>query len=62
MSKIILRLNQKKIIYIVLYIMFLNPIVSPLDEPIYIPTKNYFCFDVDIFWQTVEYNNNLFKL
>ena len=42
--------------------MFLNPIVSPLDVPFYIPTKNYFCFDVDMFWQTVEYNNNLFKL
>ena len=42
--------------------MFLNPIVSPLDEPIYIPTKKYFCFDVDIFWRTVEYNNNLLKL
>ena len=55
----------EKNIYIVLYIyitMFLNPIASPLDEPFYLPAKNYFCFDVGIFWQTVEYNNNLFKL
>jgi hypothetical protein len=42
--------------------MFRNPVVSPLDEPFYLPAKTYFCFDVDIFWQTVEYNNNLFKL
>jgi hypothetical protein len=42
--------------------MFLNPVASPLDEPFYLPAKNYFCFDVGIFWQTVEYNNNLFKL
>ena len=42
--------------------MFLNPIVSPLDEPIYNPTYHYKIHDVDLFWKTVEYNNNLFKL
>ncbi len=52
----------EKIIYVVLYItMFLNPIASPLDEPFYLPSKHYMIFDVDIFWQIVEYNNNLFK-
>ena len=54
---------EKNNIYSIIYItMFLNPIASPLDEPFYLPAKNYFCFDVGIFWQTVEYNNNLFKL
>ena len=42
--------------------MFLNPIASPLDEPIYRPTNHYKIYDVDLFWKTVEYNNNLFKL
>ena len=49
-------------IYIVLYIMFLNPIVSPIDEPIYRPTNHYKIYDVNLFWQIVEYNNNLLKL
>jgi hypothetical protein len=54
---------EKNNIYSIIYItMFLNPIASPLDEPFYLPAKHYFCFDVAIFWQTVEYNNNLFKL
>jgi len=57
-----IRLIEKKIIYIVLYIMFLNPITSPIDEPIYRPTNHYKIYDVDLFWKTVEYNNNLFKL
>ena len=53
----------EKRIYIVLCItMFINPVASPLDEPFYLPTKHYIFFDVDMFWQTVEYNNNLFKL
>ena len=42
--------------------MFLNPIVSPLDEPIYRPTTHYKIYDVNLFWRTVEYSNNLFKL
>ncbi len=42
--------------------MFLNPITSPLDEPIYRPTTHYKIYGVKLFWQTVEYNNNLFKL
>ena len=42
--------------------MFLNPVASPLDEPFDLPAKTDFCFDVAMFWQTVEYNNNLFKL
>ena len=42
--------------------MFHNPIVLPIDYPIYQPTKNYKIHDVDLFWQTIEYNNNLFKL
>ena len=42
--------------------MFLNPIVSPIDEPIYRPTNHYKIFDVNLFWQIVEYNNNLLKL
>ena len=42
--------------------MFVNHVASPLDEPFYLPSKHYMVFDVDIFWQTVEYNNNLFKL
>ena len=42
--------------------MFLNPVASPLDEPFYLPAKHYFCFDVAMFWQEIEYNNNLFKL
>jgi hypothetical protein len=54
---------EKNNIYSIIYItMFLNPVASQLDEPFYLPAKTYFCFDVDIFWQTVEYNNNLFKL
>ena len=40
--------------------MFLNPITSPIDEPIYRPTNHYKIYDVDFFWKTVEYNNNLF--
>ena len=55
-----MRLIEKIIIYIVLYIMFFNPITSPIDEPIYRPSKHYMIFDVDLFWQTIEYNNNLF--
>ena len=42
--------------------MFLNPVASPLDEPFYLPSKHYMILDVDMFWQAVEYNNNLFKL
>ena len=40
--------------------MFLNPIASPIDQPFYEPTKHYKIYDVDLFWQTVEYNNYLF--
>ena len=40
--------------------MFLNPIASPIDQPFYEPTKHYKIYDVDLFWQTVEYNNNFF--
>ena len=57
-----MRLIEIIIIYIVLYIMFLNPITSPIDEPIYRPTNHYKIYDVDFFWKTIEYNNNLFKL
>ena len=42
--------------------MFLNPIASTLDETIYSPANHYKIYDVDLFWKTVEYNNNLFKL
>ena len=42
--------------------MFHNPIVLPIDYPIYQPTKNYKINDVDLFWQIIEYNNDLFKL
>ena len=42
--------------------MFLNPITSPIDDPIYRPTTHYKKYGVKLFWQTVEYNNNLFKL
>ncbi len=42
--------------------MFKNPIVSPLDIPVYQPTRNYKIDDVNLFWQLIEYNNNLFEL
>jgi hypothetical protein len=42
--------------------MFVNLVASPLDESFYLPSKHYVVFDVDISWQTVEYNDNLFKL
>ena len=42
--------------------MFLNPIVSPIDESIYRPTNHYKIYDVNLFWQIVQYNNNLLKL
>ena len=36
--------------------------VSPIDEPIYWPINHYNIYDVNVFWQIAEYNNNLFKL
>jgi hypothetical protein len=42
--------------------MFRNPVVSPLDQPFYEPTKDYIIYDNELFWIYIEYNNNLFKL
>ena len=42
--------------------MFKNPIVSPLDYPVYQPTKDHIIYDTQLFWIYIEYNNNLFKL
>ncbi len=42
--------------------MFLNPIASPLDEQNFQPAKHYKVYGVTLFWQTVEYNSNSFKL
>jgi hypothetical protein len=54
---------RKNNIYSIIYItMFLNPIAYPLDEPFYLPTKQYNIYDVKMFWQEIEYNNNLIKL
>jgi hypothetical protein len=42
--------------------MFRNPIASQLDQPVYQPSKYYKYYDTALFWQEIEYNNNLFKL
>ena len=42
--------------------MFRNPVVSPLDQPFYEPTKDNIIYDTQLFWIYIEYNNNLFKL
>ena len=39
--------------------MFVNPVASPLDEPFYEPAKHYNIYGISLFWQIVEYNNNL---